>query len=64
MRSSEGFLQEKGKKEKNSELWENAAELLSKEERLSWFTDRRNKASHECEYSLKYTQLKYPQLLK
>lgn len=40
-----------GKKEKNLELGENAAELLSKEERLSSFTDRRNKTSHGCEYA-------------
>lgn len=39
-----------GRREENSELWENAAELLSKEEILSWFTDRKNKASHGCEY--------------
>lgn len=44
------ILQEEIRKEENSELRENAAELLSKEERLSSFTDRRNKASHECEY--------------
>lgn len=44
------ILQEEIRKEENSELRQNAAELLSKEERLSSFTDRRNKASHECEY--------------